>query len=868
MSKILKLALSYMRFYKSQIISLLVGVILSAALITGIGSLIYSGHRADLETARKENGDWHYQIRVSDKQLQSISNKSQKGDYALEKYGVITVKKILDKPYNLTICSADKNYMDMMGRTLISGTYPVKENDMAMDYQTINNLGISDSIGTEFRIDGAEYTLCGILSEVAEDSSGDMKVFVSNKVSLDNNIYLIYVKFDENNRVYQQLESFTKSYNIALKRVARNNEVTEFVGGESPSVIFKTFVDAFTNSNAGIIYLIANLNESIGLVDKTIFAALGLFGVFILYSIYSITMEKRRSEYGILHVIGLENKHLFGVMLSELLIVAVVGYPIGCIAGNCIAKLIYSNAAYLFSAQSEGTDFYIAYSAIMYGAIFYGIFIILICVRLIARMNKYSDSQVMQGSDRLKHSSRKIYALRRRRLVDVMTNRFMFGNKRTFIGIIISLSLGGILFLGTSYVAESTRANMNHSFQTDEGIGSDMSVYIDSDNPSYFIPDKSLAQIHRIKGVSQVDEMSYILGEIPLDDGRLVWTSFFPELCSNAAEKCDPRIMDNYNGIVRQTGKDSYRMKVNVYGYTDSMMKDLDDYIVDGNIDVQELKRNNSIILKTLTDGQGNTNGINVSVGDKIKLKVPKSMSKTELLRFNGDESEYIEKEFTVAAIVKRPIAGNDYYIGDSGSDTVDIIMPNDKLKENYNVSGYNSISINLENKSDNNKIVKQICKATTGLNRCMVKDYTDEIHRKNAQLNQKVYFFYGIAAILLVISLLHIVNSMKHNVISRRHEFGIIRAMGITDKGFRIMMVKEGVCYGLCTCISLLAMYLIVHRILQYIMQHVFLYIIVESNIMLPQCLFMIAVTILICVFTLFIAGNSILKDEIIEEI
>ena len=41
------------------------------------------------------------------------------------------------------------------------------------------------------------------------------------------------------------------------------------------------------------------------------------------------------------------------------------------------------------------------------------------------------------------------------------------------------------------------------------------------------------------------------------------------------------------------------------------------------------------------------------------------------------------------------------------------------------------------------------------------------------------------------------IVNSMQYLVAARKHEFGILRAMGITDAGFRKMLVKEGIRYG-----------------------------------------------------------------------
>ena len=63
MKNIIRLAIAYIRYYKKQAAALLMGVVLSAALFTGIGSLFQSGRMAALENARLEYGDWHYNTR-------------------------------------------------------------------------------------------------------------------------------------------------------------------------------------------------------------------------------------------------------------------------------------------------------------------------------------------------------------------------------------------------------------------------------------------------------------------------------------------------------------------------------------------------------------------------------------------------------------------------------------------------------------------------------------------------------------------------------------------------------------------------------------------------------------------------------------
>ena len=66
MKKVVKLAFSYLRYYKKQTLALLAGMILSAGILTGIGSLFYSGKQAALENARAQYGDWQYSLWCSE----------------------------------------------------------------------------------------------------------------------------------------------------------------------------------------------------------------------------------------------------------------------------------------------------------------------------------------------------------------------------------------------------------------------------------------------------------------------------------------------------------------------------------------------------------------------------------------------------------------------------------------------------------------------------------------------------------------------------------------------------------------------------------------------------------------------------------
>lgn len=119
-----------------------------------------------------------------------------------------------------------------------------------------------------------------------------------------------------------------------------------------------------------------------------------------------------------------------------------------------------------------------------------------------------------------------------------------------------------------------------------------------------------------------------------------------------------------------------------------------------------------------------------------------------------------------------------------------------------------------------------------------------------------------------MAISLLHIINSMQYLVLARKREFGILRAMGITDAGFQKMLLREGVRYGVYSALVVSMLYLVVQKILYYFMVHVYRYL--HPNAFLSWYVFVgiLVINILLCMTVMQKAGRTILKEEIVKEL
>ncbi|OPJ61437.1 FtsX-like permease family protein [Clostridium oryzae] len=899
MHKIWKLAFFYITYYKKQTIALFFGIVMSIALIVGIGCMMQSGTRANLQRTKQIYGDWHFRIRDSESRFSDFIKHMNGKGYKVDKYGVLVVKKTVDTPKLLTFCYGDDNYMKMMNRKLIKGHYPEKNGEVALDAHTITNLDLGDTIGEKVVIDGDSYTLCGIVNNEWNPNVADYKIFVSKDMDFEKDTHhlrLLYLKFDERTGVFDQFLAFSRRFNFDYKKgTARNDEVTSFVGGHSRVSVIDIIKAGLLLREGRFTYIWAQLNEFYHLSQNSILIALGIFGAFIVYSIFQVSIMKRLSQYSVMQVLGLENKHIFQVLLSELSMIFIAGYIVGSILGLGIARIIYSSIGKIFVDQTIGVEhssaliaqhvdstdsvvaqvkvqagqFFVSKEVMIGSAIFMAVMIVIISFCLVHKMNHLTLQQMIHQNGNIKSRRRKIYSIHNTNMTSVLTNKFMLGRLRNFVTLVIALSIGGCIFIGTTYVTDNTKRHNELTFKADDGLNSDIQVYENSDELGDGINQKSAEAIQNISGVSNANPVTYTLGEIPLAKGILKWKSYFPETAHLKNFKQEPEITEKYNGQITEEKDGSNRLKVNVYGYDNNMLQTLKDYTLDGTINSAALAKNNGVILKTLMDGQGNYNGIDIKPGDKITVKVPKyGKLPQEVLKFKSSYDNYIEKDFIVAAIVSRPLAKNNYFIGDDGTNNVDIIMTNKQMQENFGIKDYNNISIQLSKNANVQQISGELGHIAEDIKNCTVKDYTKLINQENEFLQQKIFFFYGIAAVIMMISILHIMNSIQYIIASRRREFGIIRAMGITDSGFMKMLLKEGLRYGVYASIVMVALYFIEQKVLYNIMVHVYRYLQVNRAMPVLVVLAMCMANIAICIVTVLLSGKSILNESIIEEI
>ena len=259
---------------------------------------------------------------------------------------------------------------------------------------------------------------------------------------------------------------------------------------------------------------------------------------------------------------------------------------------------------------------------------------------------------------------------------------------------------------------------------------------------------------------------------------------------------------DNNYMSRRELNKDYDIIAPTIYSINlnDDIMSILDKYVIEGKVNSEYMKKNNGIILVNerlhYLDNKYRGRFSNLKVGDKVYLDNYENIKFDE----SGNIKEYKKegiKEFEVVAIVSELPKGLEEY---------DYVVHNDSLKELLGHS-YNEYlkpdSIQIRIKDYNNK--ESIRNNIKNIFEKYSINYYDEkeaMKQSNEFINQIKFLVYGFIIVLGLISCTNIFNTMSTNIIFRRREIASLRAIGMSKKEIRNMIMKEGALYGIISLI------------------------------------------------------------------
>lgn len=357
--------------------------------------------------------------------------------------------------------------------TNVVGTYPEKENEIMLSTKTLQYLGIKNpEVGMEIELDfywndifntsgtGMQnFLLSGYFTEYQNQTSGASVAFLSEK-SMEKNglqwepcrILIDHTKkYSSGSQIEHMLTNNIKlneGQRIVSMNPAEYRAISEMMGSYGFAVFFSVMV---------------------------------LLSMFLfIYNTLNISLEKDLQRYGLLQVIGVEQKQNIKVMNREMLKIGLTGSIAGVVLGGMfiwgIMPLLLEKMYAENTWKLERMGFFQPKLLIL--AIVLVIFTLGVAVECLKRkMRKLSPLECMKYTEAVTyHKSRKKPKIKKFRYWGkhpeiYLAKKYLFRNKKTFGITSLSLWLGCELALCSAVIVNGVDLQNYYSKEPDFQIG-------------------------------------------------------------------------------------------------------------------------------------------------------------------------------------------------------------------------------------------------------------------------------------------------------------------------------------------------------------------------------------------------------------
>lgn len=782
------IVIKYIKSFKSRSIAIILSIILGTALIVGVGTLSKSAQQADLERVKRETGTYHVAFKDIDKnQLEAVREGNDIKNIGITSYYASTDT---GEKLPINILYADNNFLNDESK-IVKGRLPEAKNEVVLESWILNSMGLEPTVGQEltfklYNKDKPEtFKVVGILKDRYKDKSvGRCEMFLHLDENKINN-FVANVEFNEGSTISNNIEVIAKKANLNLENQVGINST-----------------------------LVGSVEENGGIdtESRNTAIAMSAFAGLVIYSIYSISVYQRIRDYGMLRAVGATNFRVFRLMLYELLIISLVSMPIGILLGMGGAQIFNKTGGNIkYEGNIQSTSFVIPTNIILLSIACTLIMIFIISILTYMKIRKISPIEAIKrnfGADKKIKKSNFIISRLSNKIsaTKTISIKNIFRNKKALILIMLSMSIGGILVIKNDYAysrSEAMYADQQRMMFMNGEFVLKANTSTDEENG---LSDNEINQIKNIDGISEVKTARILHSRMILDKEDILDMKFIEDLSSNGYTGS---VLNGLLAKDKETGK--YLLKQKLKGFNDEMLKSLDEYVISGKIDIEKMKTENLAVIymphivdtfygsKDIVVGGGKPLA-DIKVGDTVTIKYPKGkITDGEAYWKAKDNLDYDEYEFKVGAIVNYPFADDDMYTGDNG---IDVITSSDYLEKLFGENNYDVVYANMKKGADHQAINKELGKIGSKVPGTITTDMVQDKVTNEKNLQQTKLYTYGIVAILFVISIFNIINNVSYNLTSRTSEFGMLRAIGISDKDFKKMITYEGLFYGIISSV------------------------------------------------------------------
>lgn len=830
------IALRYLVKNRARSMSIIVSIALSLALVVGFGVLLNSAQKTDIEKMRYECGREHVVFhKVTTKQLAKIKEYQA----LFKQTGINSVYGYYYFPQKgcLFLCCADQGYMRINGSKIIKGRFPSRPGEIALDEWSFEALGLRPEINQKIMMDidyrGAksqeEFVVVGITQDrVREKASSIIEGLIPrSQVRKEESDTEFSVEFKPDVTIDKTVKKIAKAAAIDGENIESNN-------------MLLTAIEEAKATDWKNIYL---------------WIVVFLLSFFVISGIHSLSIYRRIQDYGMLRIIGATKRQIRSVIYLEMSALLLLGIPTGILLGIAAA---YGLSGIAGQILVEG-GVQIQRISISMAPIISGVLVVLAAVafaliKTIIMLEKVSPLEATRINAQMTGNNgkrtRRGFLENKLNVTQRIVIRHLSRNRKSTAVIIMSMALASILFMSVSMYGVLDKANMQNNLEISD-FNYDFKLVVSILNPMMVgFNDQAITAMRDIPGVKEVLSQRLMYSELLLDDREITDKDYFKYINST------PFYKDVLKGLlVKKGGKDQCILKNNLWGYDDDELKQLRKYLIQGEINIEKIKSGSTVVLTLPEDSQKPALGI--KTGDTVKVRFQKNNEPYYIY----DDNQYINKEFKVGAIVSHALVNEDFR---TGSNSADIIMDGESFKKYVGYDNYRVVSINKQKGAAPEPIHQQLRVIANNIPDTLLLDLNLE-KASIIDLNQQIgIFLYGIIMVLFLIGMINILNSINFNFLSRKKEFALMRAVGLTRPQLNSMIIFEGLFFGVMSALSAVCLGTAIQIVIYNLLKTVSL----KYPVLWKPYILVILMNILISLAATYLAGYRIARSNVMDSI
>lgn len=575
-------------------------------------------------------------------------------------------------------------------------------------------------------------------------------------------------------------------------------------------------------------YTSSQLGESMDattLVAIIAFLALVIFtGYLIIYNIFQISVTGDIRFYGLLKTIGVTPRQLRRIIRGQALFLCVVGIPIGLLLGYGVGAALTpvviarTSLGVVVSTVSTSPLIFLA------SALFALITVLLSCSRPGRIASKVSPVEATKYTEVIKN--KKKHRATRGAKVHQMAFANLGRNKRKTILVVISLSLSVVLlnilvtFTGgfdmEKYLAKQTCADFIVS-TTD---------YFRYSHSGSFISQEQIEQIEANVSPSLSGCGYKLTGYVPY--GWMSEESWLQDMMHYTSEENAKALLEQQNRRDDLVGQSAL-----MEGLDETLFDKLT--VVEGDISPMFQEDTNAIAVVVHTDDYGNVSNLDfyppvgsvqtityIDEGNYIDSRTGKLCDENtpaEYMQFQLTASHDVD--YTVCAYVTVPHSMSFRYYSAGYS----FVLPIEKLN---NDSQHESIPMFylFDTPDDTSE-----ASAENYLTDLTADDLSGLMYESKATLRaefegfQNMFLLLGglLCAIIGLVGILNFFNAIMTGILSRKREFAVLQAVGMTNSQLKSMLIYEGLFYALSSAVAALVLSFMLNPLVGDLLENMF---------------------------------------------